>query len=137
MSENPRSEPRSSGQPIMSGTASWAHRVGALLVDWLACYGFAAFVLQDIQHPAFGAVVIVAFLVESALGVALSGGSFGQLVTRIRVYRIDGTPLPLLPAFARQLLVCLLIPPLVFRSDGRGLHDLLTTSAAFPLRRNA
>lgn len=136
-SEDPRSEPRPSGQPIIPGTASWLHRIGALLVDWIACYGFAAFVLRDIQHPAFGAVVMGAFLLESAVGVALSGGSFGQLATRIRVYRIDGTPLTLGSALVRQVLVCLLIPPLVFREDGRGLHDLLTKSAAFPLNRPA
>ncbi|MGO4258916.1 RDD family protein [Marmoricola sp. RAF53] len=133
MSENPRPM----GQPIIAGTASWAHRLGALVVDWLACYFVAFFILRDVQHPAFGVLTIGLFLFESALGVALSGGSFGQLVTRIRVHRIDGTPLPLLSAFARQALVCLVIPPLVFREDGRGLHDLLTKSAAYPLRRNA
>ncbi len=120
-------------QPIIPGTASWLHRIGALLVDWLACYFVAFFILRDVQHPAFGALTLVVFLLESSVGVALSGGSFGQLVTRIRVRRIDGAPLSLLGAFARQLLICLVIPPLVFREDGRGLHDLLTRSAAYPL----
>lgn len=133
MSENPGP----TGQPIIPGTASWLHRIGALLVDWLASYGVAFFILRDVQHPSFGALTILIFLVESAFGVALSGGSFGQLAVRIRVRRIDGAPLTLLSAFARQALVCLLIPPLVFREDGRGLHDLLTKSAAYPLLPNA
>jgi len=30
----------------------------------------------------------------------------------------------LLPAVLRQVLVALVIPPLVFKPDGRGLHDL-------------
>lgn len=112
-------------------TASWARRIGALLIDWLACYGFAFFVLRDIQHPAFGALLTLAFLVESTVGVALSGGSFGQLLTRIRVLHTNGRPLSLLQALLRQFLVCLVIPPLVFKEDGRGLHDLATDAGAY------
>ena len=59
--------------------------------------------------------------------MALSGGSFGQLATRLRVVRTDGSgrPLGLLTALLRQVLICLVIPPLVFRPDGRGLHDMI------------
>jgi uncharacterized RDD family membrane protein YckC len=64
---------------------------------------------------------------------SLAGGSFGQLAVRVRVLRLDGRPVPLLLALARQLLVCLVIPPLVFRPDGRGLHDLAAGTAAFNL----
>lgn len=126
-----------SGQPIIAGTASWARRVAALTVDWLACYGVALFILQDDRNPALPALIPALFLLESAVGVALSGGSFGQLVLRLRVHRIDGVPLSLLSALARQALILLLIPPLVFREDGRGLHDLLTKSATYPLVPNA
>ena len=45
--------------------------------------------------------------------------------------------MPLLLSLARTLLICLVVPPLVFRSaDGRGLHDLWTGTAAYrrPLR---
>jgi uncharacterized RDD family membrane protein YckC len=51
----------------------------------------------------------------------------------VRVLRLDGRPVPLLLALVRQLLVCLVIPPLVFRPDGRGLHDLAAGTAAFNL----
>jgi hypothetical protein len=50
------------------------------------------------------------------------------------VHRTDGRPLSLLRALHRQLLVCLVIPPLVFRDDGRGLHDIWTRSGAYELR---
>src|SRR6476646_11453352 len=75
------------------------------------------------------------FVGESALLMALSGGSFGQLATRLRVVRIDGSgrPLTLLRALLRQVLICLVIPPLVFRPDGRGLHDMICRSATAPL----
>jgi len=36
-------------------------------------------------------------------------------------------------ALLRQFLICLVIPPLVFRPDGRGLHDLVCGSATVPL----
>ncbi|RNM14066.1 RDD family protein [Nocardioides pocheonensis] len=114
--------------------ASWSRRIAALFVDWLACYGFAFFILRDVQHPAFATLTTLTFLVESAVGVALSGASFGQMLLRIRVHRVDGRPLSLLRALQRQLLVCLVIPPLVFREDGRGLHDLWTASGAYEVR---
>ena len=75
------------------------------------------------------------FIAESAFLTALSGGSFGQLATRLRVVRVDqsGRPLSLLMALLRQVLICLVIPPLVFRPDGRGLHDMICGSATVPL----
>jgi uncharacterized RDD family membrane protein YckC len=114
--------------------ASWARRILALFLDWLACYGVAFFILRDIQHPAFGWLTTLVFLGESAFGVALTGASFGQYLLRIRVHQLDGRPLTLFRALQRQLLVCLVIPPLVFREDGRGLHDLWTKSGAFEVR---
>jgi hypothetical protein len=111
--------------------ASWPRRIAALFVDWVACYGVAFFILRDVQHPAFGWLTIIVFLVESTVGVALAGASFGQKLTRIRVHTLEGRPLTLLRALERQLLVCLVIPPLVFRDDGRGLHDLWTRSGAY------
>ena len=35
---------------------------------------------------------------------------------------------------ALWVLTWLVVPPLVFRADGRGVHDLLTNSAAFEKR---
>ncbi|HET6167820.1 MAG TPA: RDD family protein [Marmoricola sp.] len=111
--------------------ASWSRRVVALVVDWLASYGVTFFILQDIQHPAFATLTIIVFWLESSFGVALTGASFGQAMTRIRVHTLDGKPLSLFRALQRQLLVCLVVPPLVFRPDGRGLHDLWTRSGAY------
>lgn len=119
------------GHSLVPDTASWLFRVGALVLDWMACYGVAAFILRDVQSRAFAPVNLGLFLLESALGIALAGASFGQKLLRITVHQVDGRPLSLVRALERQLLVCLVIPPLVFRADGRGLHDLLTNSAAY------
>jgi uncharacterized RDD family membrane protein YckC len=123
------SEPRSTSQH--PETASWLSRIGALMIDWLASYAVTVFILRDVQHPAFGALSLGIFWLQSAVGVALTGSSFGQTVLKIRVNHPDGRPLSLFGALLRQLLVCLVIPPLVFRPDGRGLHDLWTDSGAY------
>jgi len=114
--------------------ATWLRRIVALCIDWAASSLVAAFVLGGFDHPAYQWLPLVVFWLESAFGVALAGASFGQALVRIRVHRLDGRPLSLLRALQRQLLVCLVIPPLVFREDGRGLHDLWTGSGAFEIR---
>jgi uncharacterized RDD family membrane protein YckC len=120
-------------------TASWARRVLALLVDYAACWGvmLAIYGRSWFGNGSLPSVYLnLLFIGESALLMALSGGSFGQLATRLRVVRIDGSgrPLSLLTALLRQVMICLVIPPLVFRPDGRGLHDLVCRSATVPLQ---
>lgn len=127
---SPRPHPANPATAPFEG-ASWLSRIGALFVDWIACYLVTFFILQDVQHQAFGALSLIIFWLESAVGIALTGSSFGQTVLKIRVVHPDGRPLSLLGALLRQLLVCLVIPPLVFRPDGRGLHDLWTDSGAY------
>jgi uncharacterized RDD family membrane protein YckC len=120
-------------------TASWARRIGALLVDYAACWGV---MLLIYGRDWFGSGSLpsvylnLLFIGEAAFLTALAGGSFGQLATRLRVVRIDGSgrPLSLLTALLRQVLICLVIPPLVFRPDGRGLHDMICGSATVPLQ---
>ena len=120
-------------------TASWAHRIGALFVDWFASTLVVILVIgpggwSDSRWSGFYTLGVYA--AEAALLTTLAGGSFGQLATRLRVIRVDGTGRPpdLLRSLARSVLICLLIPPLVFRPDGRGLHDMLLGTATVPLK---
>lgn len=117
----------------MTETASWARRALALVVDWVAstlavilAIGYAGW----LGDPASGFYVLGVFALESTVLTALVGGSFGKVVTRLRVVRDDGSahPLDLLRSLLRTLLVCLVIPPLVYRPDGRGLHDIAVGS---------
>lgn len=118
-------------------TASWGRRVLALLVDW-----FASLLVVSIFVPVFGTTggpgsfyTLVVFVVESAVLTATVGGSFGKMATRLRVVRVaDGGRIDLARSFARAVLVALVIPPLVFRPDRRGLHDLAAGSATVPLQ---
>lgn len=106
--------------------ASWGRRLLALAIDWFASMLVAAAVFgtsvwgQGLQAWAPMGV----FLVEAGVLTALMGGSFGQLVSRVAVVRTDGRPVNLLPSLGRAALVCLVVPPLVFNRDNRGLHDM-------------
>jgi uncharacterized RDD family membrane protein YckC len=106
--------------------ASWTRRLLALVVDWFASLLAAAFISST-----FGLgdtwsdwLPLLVFWVESSIGVALAAGSFGQVALRIAVRRTDGTPLDPAGALLRALLVCLVVPPVIYNRDNRGLHDL-------------
>ena len=119
-------------------TASWSRRILALFVDWTA----STLVVVAVMGPAgwsesrwSGFATMGVFVVESALFTALLGGSFGKLATRLRVVRLDGTGRPpdLLRSLLRVVLICLVVPPLIYKPDGRGLHDLAVGTATVPL----
>lgn len=134
------SQPRAdNGASLPIDAASWPRRSFALVIDWMAC---TFVVIGVIGREAWsdnansGFLTLGLFLAESALLTAIAGGSFGKLATGLRVVRLsDGRPPGLLPSLARQLAVCLVIPPLVFKPDGRGLHDIWTRTKTIVLRR--
>ena len=115
--------------------ASWSRRIVALIIDWAASSLVVVGILGPGDYaddPNSGWIVLGVFALEVSLLTTLAGGSFGQLLIRVRVLTIEGRPLSLLLAVARTLLICLVVPPLVFKPEsGRGLHDLWTGSAAY------
>jgi uncharacterized RDD family membrane protein YckC len=116
--------------------ASWPRRIAALVIDWavstLVTIGFIGPGDYFAPGSTAGWIVLLVFAIEVSVLTALTGGSFGQLLTGVRVLRTNGHPLNLLLALGRTLLICLVIPPLVYKSEtGRGLHDLWTDSAAY------
>jgi uncharacterized RDD family membrane protein YckC len=121
-------------------TASWTRRGVALLVDWLASTLVVGFVVGWRDYGSQGGpeqfYVLLTYVLESAVLTTLAGGSFGKLATRLRTVRVDGDPRPLdlLRALARQIMVAVVVPPLIFRPDGRGLHDLAAGSATVTLQ---
>ena len=124
----------------LTGTASWPRRILALFVDWTACNLVLVAVMGAqgwSDSRATGLYTTALFILESTVLTALVGGSFGKLVTRLRVVRADGSgrPLDLLRSLLRVVLVCLVVPPLVYKPDGRGLHDLAVGSVTVPVGR--
>ena len=115
--------------------ASWPRRIAALVVDWvvstLVVIGLVGLRGYS-EDPASGWYVLGVYFLEATVLTTLAGGSFGQLLTRLRVLHTDGRSLSLLVAAARTLLICVVIPPLIFKPDsGRGLHDMWTASATY------
>ena len=115
--------------------ASWPRRIVALIIDWAASTFVTVGIIGPgdyLDDPNSGWFVLGIFALEVTLLTTLAGGSFGQLLIGVRVLATDGRPLNLLLALARTLLICVVIPPLVFKSEtGRGLHDMWTRSAAY------
>lgn len=128
-------------------TASWGRRILALIVDWIAssfvvalflgpeALPFGSLVTGDDPDPASSAWVLLVFVLESTVLTFLAGGSFGKLMTRLRVVPADGRLLMISPLkiLARQIGIALVIPPLVFRGDGRGLHDMFAGTSTVTL----
>ena len=108
--------------------ATWSRRILALVVDWFASLLVASAVVGPSVMSSRGWeawVPMLVFLVEGSLLTALVGGSFGQLVLRVAVVRLDRRPVSLLVAVVRTLLICLVVPPVIYNRDRRGLHDLV------------
>ena len=112
----------------------------ALGVDWAACT-FVVIAVGGLEsyseNPLAGFWVLGVYVLENTVFTALARGSFGQLATRLRVVTFSdgGSAISLLRALARSVLIALVIPPLIFRPDGRGLHDLVVGSVTVPVRR--
>ena len=106
--------------------ASWRSRVAALILDWAASMAvavglFGSGVLSGGGWRAW--MTLTVFFVESSLLGAVAAGSFGQLICKIGIARLDGKPLGFPRAVLRACLVSLAIPPLIIGPDRRGLQD--------------
>ena len=101
-------------------------RVLALLVDWIVCVLVVTLVGLDPLYgpPTDSLAALGVLLVEQTLLVGLLGTAIGHRACRIVVVRVDRAPIGLARGFARALLLCLAVPPLVMDRDARGLHDL-------------
>lgn len=112
--------------------ASWRSRVAAIILDWAACLLFSvgAFGYGVIRDSGWRAQApMMVFFVESTVLTALLGGSFGQLISRVAVARLDGDRLTWWQAVARTALKCLVIPVLVVGAERRNLADLVLGTA--------
>jgi uncharacterized RDD family membrane protein YckC len=97
--------------------AGVGRRLGALLIDWL----LSEIIAVTVFHNQFWTIAV--FAVEVYLLTALTGYTVGKRLLGIRVARLDGQPVGLAWSLVRTVLLLAVIPPLVFDSDLRGLHD--------------
>lgn len=108
--------------------ASWWARIAALVLDWgtsmiVASFLFGAGVLREGGWKSW--MILAVFFVQSAVLTALTGSSFGQLLARIGVHRLDGQRLGWGRALARAGMICLVLPTVVIGAERRALNDLV------------
>lgn len=93
-------------------------RVVALMIDWaLSSLISAGFFGYD------GFATLAVFAAGQILLVGTLGYSIGHRMLGMQVQTIDGRPAGMLAALVRTLLICMVIPAVVFDADQRGLHD--------------
>lgn len=98
--------------------AKTGRRAVALCVDWAVSLVFSnAFFAGD------NLATLTFFMLQQWLLVATTGNSFGHLVSGIRVRKLDGTHVGIVPALIRIGLILLVIPATIWDADNRGLHD--------------
>ncbi|WP_402464700.1 RDD family protein [Isoptericola aurantiacus] len=101
--------------------ARLGRRVVALCLDWAVASGIS-YALLDFDELA----TLGVFAVMNLVLVASVGSTIGHRLLGLRVRRLDVEG-PHLVGFGRAavraLLVCLVIPAVVWDADGRGLHD--------------
>lgn len=106
----PRGGPGSIARP--------GRRVGAILIDWALCslisYSF-------FNYDAFATLGV--FVLEQIVLVGTLGYSVGHRIFGMQVQTLTGGPAGFRAAIVRTLLICLVIPAVIFDPDQRGLHD--------------
>jgi uncharacterized RDD family membrane protein YckC len=101
--------------------APLARRLAALVVDWLVAMLISYLLASSNSWATLGI-----FAVENLLLVSSIGFTLGHRLLGLQV-RVLGAPADTFVGFARgavrTLLLCLVIPAVVWGPDGRGLHD--------------
>jgi uncharacterized RDD family membrane protein YckC len=98
-------------------------RVAALVVDWLSSLLVASLLAGTAGGPDRSVTTLAVFAVQVTVLQYLMGASFGQRLLGVAVIRVDGGRLGIVPLLLRTALICLVVPPLVWDNDTRGLHD--------------
>ncbi|MBD0688573.1 RDD family protein [Streptomyces sp. CBMA123] len=98
-------------------------RIGALFVDgWLV--SLVSFGLLAKGDPAEANLwTLPLFFLVAAVLLATTGTTLGKRLFGLRVVRLDGRRATIPQVLLRTVLLCLVVPPLVWDRDTRGLHD--------------
>lgn len=103
-------------------------RIAALVIDWTlatilatAFFGFNQFALPGESSNEFAPLIVFAAL--QILFIPFIGGSPGHRIVGLRIILLSGEWVGLWRPIVRTVLLCLVLPALVFDPDQRGLHD--------------
>jgi len=118
--------------------AGLGRRVAAIAIDWLACILLSRVIFGQFAYgsPESSFSILLIFIAEVTLFTWLISASFGQRLLGISVVRLDGGRLAFWRVLVRTLLICIVIPAVVYDSVGRGLHDRAVGSVAIRSKGN-
>ena len=102
--------------------ASTGRRVVALFIDWIAALLISRALVGTPETTLEDFATLGIFALEVTVLTWLWGSSFGQRLVGIRVVG-RSRRLGLIAALLRTALICIVIPPVIWDADGRGLHD--------------
>ena len=109
-----------------ASVASVGRRLVALTIDWFVALFVGRVIFNGTEYPSSASNLqnIGIFAVMTVVLVWLTGSTIGHRLMAIRVLRLRGDGrVQLLPALIRTLLLCLVVPAVVWDRDLRGLHD--------------
>ena len=112
----------SSGPGSIGG---FGRRLIALCIDWAAAQ-LISVALLGVEWGSGGAYAFVplgVFALENLLLVSTTGTTLGHRLLGLRVRSVTRPALTPLQVVVRTLLLCLVIPAVIWDRDGRGLHD--------------
>lgn len=104
-----------------SGPGSMARagrRILGICIDWGLALLISNFAFAGNQWA-----TLAVFAIEQILLIGTLGYSIGHRIAGIHVVKLGGGPAGPLAALVRTLLLCLVIPAVIFDPDQRGLHD--------------
>jgi uncharacterized RDD family membrane protein YckC len=93
-------------------------RIVAIVIDWTL-----ALLISNFLFSGDSWATLALFAAEQLLLIGTLGYSIGHRAMGIHVVRLGGAPAGPLAALVRTLLLCLVIPAVIFDPDHRGLHD--------------
>ena len=114
-------------------------RLGALAIDWFASLVIAVLVFPEFRYGSVESTMATlgVFAFEVMVFTWLIAGSFGQRILGLVVVRMNGQRLAFWRVAVRTILLCLVIPAVVFDQYGRGLHDRAAGSICIRTRGRA
>ena len=109
---HPEAGPRSIGRP--------GRRFAALAINWASAVVIS---VAFFNYDPFATLAI--FAAAQAIFLLTANGSVGHLALGMRVVPIAGGYLGVWRPFVRTVLLCLVIPAVIWDRDQRGMHDRL------------
>ncbi len=121
--------------PLGPGSvAPIGRRLLALIIDWFASMLVAGLIFRG-QGEDRALDTLLVFAVMTMVLVSLGGASFGHRLMGVRVVSVNnGGAVNPIRVIIRTLLLCLVVPAVIWDRDGRGLHDKAAESVVVRTR---